>query len=273
MKIIDITSHYIKHIPNEKNPAAYEKSYPALFDHYFRFWAKRKNPYTMISSDDTRLKLKLIKDCLRDVKSKFNSSGFELDSFSIVLFVGQSTSNGHAFMDGDKYVIWIPIETYNSSLYTRVFLAHEIAHAIHYTKAPDFYFKDEKDKDQVSRQLITEGIATYLTSYILDVSEREALWADYLTKDQADLWMTECSRREPELKKYTFINLTVSEPGPGIFHVADPGDIFKYRAGYYIGLQAVKYMVLTSRFSLENLLSMPRDTMQKLLIEYLNSGN
>jgi len=43
MNIINLTNDYIKSILEDNDLRAYEKTYPALFQHYFQYWGDKKN--------------------------------------------------------------------------------------------------------------------------------------------------------------------------------------------------------------------------------------
>ena len=42
MQILDLTNQYLSEFLNNRNRAAYESSFPELFDHYYRFWTKKE---------------------------------------------------------------------------------------------------------------------------------------------------------------------------------------------------------------------------------------
>lgn len=240
MNIIDKTGEYITHILGDNNLAAYENSYPALFEHYYKFWAKKGKPFVTLSEKEVAERSSLILGELPDIEEKFLAFGLDIADLDIVLFVGQDTSNGHAFRDIGEIVVWIPIESYLSSSLVRVFLTHEIIHALHYVKSPDYYPENTEDMRKMSRELITEGLATYLTAKILDIDDLTALWADYLPVDKAILWFNECEKRETELFKYILDNFDHSGSDIRLFQAADPDDILKFRAGYYAGMKIIE---------------------------------
>ncbi|MCD6309375.1 MAG: hypothetical protein J7M18_01595 [Candidatus Eremiobacteraeota bacterium] len=56
MNIIDLTDSYNEHIIGKEDLAGYERSYPPLFRHYFRYRAKRKNfKRTLTGAEVTRM--------------------------------------------------------------------------------------------------------------------------------------------------------------------------------------------------------------------------
>ncbi len=236
MKIIDLTfetfSSAVSGIEN------YEQVHPALFSHYFRYWAERSRfPDCILTHDRLSFHVNLVKDGLRYAERKIASFGLPLDDIMVILFTGQNTSNGHAFMNEGRMIVWLPVETYHTPLQAEVFATHEIVHGIHYLLSPAFMFCTEDERMHTGRQLITEGIATYLTKQVLGISDRVSLWADYLDGVKSGEWFEECSKREKELKEYCLERFSYSGSDVSLFFANDPADIFSYRAGYYLGLQ------------------------------------
>lgn len=269
MKIIDLTSEYIKHILDADNLASYEKSYPALFQHYFRYWAKRKHFSKTLNKAEVKKRLNLIEPRLSRVEKKINSSGFNISFLKIVLFVGQSTSNGHVFKDNKEFIVWIPIETYSTPLQVDVFITHEIIHSLHYLKLPDFYFNNLTEKRLTSRQLITEGVATYLTKHIIKITQGKALWADFLSKEKTKIWFRECQQKEKELFKFVLKNFSSTNPEISLFHAKNPRNIYEFRAGYFVGLKLLDQIVKTKKMNPKKLLEIPRKKFEKMILEEL----
>jgi len=273
MEIVKLTSEYVTHILQNDDLPAYEQTYPALFRHYFEYWADRGRFAPTLNATETQAKADLVRNDLERAAHKLGALGLGVPELRVVLFVGQKTSNGHAFKDGNRFVVWIPVETYKTHLDAEVFVTHEIIHALHYAGCPEFYFNDLTEKLQVSRQLITEGLATYLSMTALVIDEGAALWADYISPEAVKAWLCQCRDREAELKQYLLNVFSSGSPEIGLFYAKDPHDIFQYRAGYYIGLKFIKYAVQTGGLAADHLLHVPRDEFERLAIEYLNGLN
>ena len=273
MKIINLTSEYVTHILQNDDLSAYERTYPELFRHYFEYWADRGCFAPTLNATETQTKADLVTDSLERVAHKLAAFGLDVTDLRVVLFVGQKTSNGHAFKDGNSFVVWIPVETYKTHLDAEVFVTHEIIHALHYVSCPGFYFNDLTEKRQVSRQLITEGLATYLSMTALAIDEGAALWADYISPEAVKAWLCRCRDSEAELKQYLLNVFSSGSPEIGLFYAKDPHDIFQYRAGYYIGLKFIKYAVQTGGLAAHHLLHVPREKFERLAVEYLSSQN
>lgn len=273
MEIVNLTSEYITHILQNDDLPSYERTYPELFRHYFEYWADRGRFAPTLNATETQAKADLVRNGLESAGHKLAAFGLDVANLRAVLFVGQKTSNGHAFKDGNRFVVWIPVETYKTHLDAEVFVTHEIIHALHYVSCPGFYFNDLTEKRQVSRQLITEGLATYLSMTALAIDEGSALWADYISPEAVKAWLCRCRNREAELKQYLLNVFSSGSPEIGLFYAKDPHDIFQYRAGYYIGLKFIKYAVQTGGLAADHLLSVPRDEFESLAVEYLSGQN
>jgi len=269
MNIIDLTDSYIKHILRNNDLSAYERSYPALFGHYFKYWARRKFFSKTLTKTEVKRRLDLIKPRLKIIEKNICSLGFDTSHLDILLFVGQNTSNGHAFKDRKRFIAWIPIETYETLLRVDVFITHEIVHALHYTQSPDFYFHTFSEKRSTSRQLITEGLATYLTMDIMNVNDGIALWADYLSKRELKIWLQKCQQKERELNKFVLKNFSLSNPKTTLFEVDDPNNIYEDRAGYFLGLSIINQIVKVKKLNAKELLSMPRKKIEEMVLEQL----
>jgi hypothetical protein len=148
MQIIDLTTQYIHSVVHQDNPDSYESSFPHLFEHYYRFWAPRGTYFYRDVKEIQRRRKRMV-ERLAFLENRFLSKGLVLDKLVTVLFVGRGTSNGHAFPFGEKWVVWLPVESYPSSFTIDVFASHEIGHALHYQKRPEFFFDTEEEKTNV----------------------------------------------------------------------------------------------------------------------------
>ncbi|MBL8005445.1 MAG: hypothetical protein JNL36_10140 [Candidatus Kapabacteria bacterium] len=269
MNIIDLTDSYTSEILKAKDLRAYEQSYPALFSHYFKYWATRKNFSNCLLQTELIKRKNLIIDGIKQVEQRLVSFGFEMENTEVVLFVGNATSNGHAFKDKGKFIVWLPLEGYVTKTQAEIFITHEIIHAFHYANSPDFYFTNVAEKRSVIRQVITEGVATYLTMKILNVDEGTALWADFISKNDIIIWLQECKHKEQMLYKFVLKTFSSSNSKIGLFYAKDPSDIKEYRAGYYVGLMLVESVAIDRMLSVKELLNMPRKKFENIAKTWL----
>lgn len=206
MKIQDLTNNYIQNVLIKNEPEKYINSFPELFNHYFKYWCSNKHFNFNITSEIIKKHSKKIVNKLPIIEKAFLKNGIDIKDIEIILFVGNNTSNGHAFKYKDKYVVWIPIETYTSIKLIEVFVPHEIAHAIHYRLNPELYFITKKEQHNLFRQLITEGIASFVSMKINNINEKTTLWADYLSVSKIKEWYLDCENNKTVLAKYVLEN-------------------------------------------------------------------
>ena len=269
MRIIDITDKYQEYILRGNDSAAYEESYPALFEHYCHYWGKRV-PFTAPISEAEMVRNRaLLNAGLGRIEACFARAWFDIAEMPVALFVGQDVSNGHAFEDHGEFVVWLPIETYTSHEKVDVFVTHEIIHALHYQAAPEFYFRTRSELYCLSRRLITEGIATFLTAAVLGIDDEAALWADYLDDHHRREWMAQCRNNRVGLARFMIDRFNDSDPETDIFRTADAGDIFRFRGGYYVGLEVIRAVAAEHGLTMKQLLSLRRPHLEELALNKL----
>ena len=271
MVVVSLVEEFISLCLGQDRWNDYEHLYPELFDHYFRYWCPKRWVGLSINADEIRLRARRVTEAIGLIESAVDHCHLDTEKLKIVLFVGGNTSNGHAFLDGDKWVVWIPVETYSTDQLARIFITHEIIHGLHYSLTPAFYFNDEFSKEHLGRQIITEGVATFLTAQVVGVSDREALWADYLNQRDYDRWLADCQRRAPELGEMCRSRFSQSAPELSIFKIIDPADILKFRAGYYLGLVLVGSVAENERLAPLDLLTLERCEFERLVLRELEN--
>lgn len=269
MRIRDLTRQYIDYVNGAIDRDAYLDSFPQLFDHYFRFWSDRKRPLAELAENDVKTQAEMIRIRLPVIEERFARIGFDLSDLPLILFVGHNTSNGHAARIDDTFQVWLPVETYTSEKLIDIFVAHEIAHALHYKETQSFYFESPSERHHIGRQLLTEGTATYVTGKVWDVAESTMLWADYLPVDKCQEWLESCRERASELCQFVENNFQRSERDCGIFVAVNPEDPFFYRAGYWVGLRLAETMVRDWSLSVHGLLACDRGRFEDYALSFL----
>ena len=269
MVVHNLVDDFIANRLSGGNRESHELLYPALFDHYYRYWCPREREVSSLSDEELRARVGLIQSVLEPIGEHLTAHGLDHHGLRIVLFVGGNTSNGHAFADGDTWVVWLPVETYSTEALARVFVTHEIMHALHYRTTPAFDFKDKPSKAHLGRQLITEGLATYFTAQVLDISEEDALWGDYLSPLVLKNWMRECRTRLDELKAICRTRFNQSASGLGLFMANDPNDIMNFRAGYYLGGEVIRSIAVRRGLVIKDLLALNRGDFESLVLDEL----
>jgi hypothetical protein len=272
VKILDLTQAYCSSVALTGDWRPCERHYPALFRHYFRFWAKRSYPDVKTTPADLLVSSQLVTRRLSKIVRKLADADFDLEGVDFVLFVGKGCTNGHAFSDNGQWVVWIPVETYTTARLVDVFVTHEIAHALHYRESPRFYFQDKIEQRSFSRQLLTEGIATYLTAIALDCSDDLALWGGFLPRAQLRRWRRDCEADWPMLLRLAR-KLIKTSSRTELFQANDPANIMKFRAGYLVGLELIKKIAVAGRLSPNQLISVPRRKLEQRALEVLAANS
>jgi hypothetical protein len=270
MVVRNLVDDFITLVQHRHNWTEYENTFPQLFEHYFRYWCPPSRRLDTYDASELELRSTRVLNSLRRVEARFARQGFDLSELEAALFVGGNTSNGHAFLSDEKCIVWFPVETYTSDLLADIFVAHEICHSLHYLAMPDFCFVDELTRDHVGRQLITEGLATFLTAELIGVPDKEALWADYLSDSQYETWLQQCNRRLAELCSFCRDHFHDSVPSLGLFVLDDFNDVSRCRAGYLIGMRAVRSVAERQRLTVPDLLELSRQHFEQLVFEELS---
>lgn len=269
MRIRDLTGDYLAYVLKQDKPILYESAFPQLFEHYYAFWANRQ-PYSFSDLDEIARRRNLILERLPILSRRFGQYYLDLANIEITLFVGHGTSNGHAFYTDEHWVVWLPIEAYHSVLATDVFVSHELAHALHYQQQPEFYFRNEIERTQVFRQLVTEGIATLTSKIVLGISSEQALWADYLPAERIHQWYEECSRSETELFRAIADKLESSDEQNYLFSFSESDNVLENRAGYYAGLVLLECCMKHERIPLKDLFGIGKQQFLNLIRLHIN---
>lgn len=264
MHTLDLTEGYIHHVIQKSDPARYEALFPQLFEHYYTFWAQPRS-YSNRDIGEIIHRRDLILEHLPLLVERFERKELKFVDIQVILFVGHGTSNGHAFPAMGKWFVWLPVETYHSPQAVEVFVSHEMAHALHYQQQPGFFFRDEREKNLVFRQLITEGIATLTSQEILEVSPLQALWADYLPLERIQRWYETCVEREKELLSFVKNHLDSSDERNRLFSFSASEDILENRGGYYAGLVLIEHYAKQHRLSLRDLFGISKEEFRYIL--------
>lgn len=262
MEVIDLTEDYIRYVVQQNDPKSYERAFPHLFEHYYAFYAQPQI-YSFRDTGEILRRRNLILAHLPVFSKRFEQLGLNITDINITLFIGHGTSNGHALYSAKRWVVWLPIETYHSNQSIQVFASHEIAHALHYQYQPDFYFRNERERNQVFRQLVTEGIATLTSKEILGIEDKQALWADYLPYEYICQWYEQCLRRQEEL--FQLIVNKLEESDDGLFSFSASDDCMENRAGYYAGLVLIERYMKRQKLTIRDLFTIGKQEFLQII--------
>lgn len=177
----------------------------------------------------------------------------------IAIVDGCQSSNGHALLLNGQPTAWVSVSNYPSDETIKVFGTHEVIHALHYGYVSEYHFESKSEKDHVGRQLATEGLATFVTEKLLNLSESEALWSDYLTPNDLKLLMDEYRKHQSE--SATNILRDWDKTDSLYFYANDRSDVDKYRSGYFIGRSVIARIAEQDEIGIYELLTMPRSVL------------
>lgn len=235
-------------------------------DHYAEFWSSEKNSGT-ISGEEGQGDRDRLRNAIEHANRILSEAGFDTSEITALLFTGSGGANGHAYLQNGACAAWFDVECFGSERSARVFAMHELIHALHYRASPEFWFHSVEEQSLMWRQLITEGIATYATSWLLDISDAEALWADALPDGVRERWMAQCIEREGDLFRHASENFSRSMPNSHFFSTGDSSELFGFRQGYYVGLQLIREIVERNGLSLPELIAYPANELRALARE------
>ncbi|MFH1430668.1 MAG: hypothetical protein ABIG71_04060 [Candidatus Uhrbacteria bacterium] len=106
----------------------------------------------------------------------------------LMLNVGLRLSNGFVARYRNEFTTFVNLEHYHDIETLRVFLVHELIHAVHLAYNPFVYYWPLRGRFSADNHLILEGLATEATARVLDVTPSVAL--------QGKLRTGECRARD-----------------------------------------------------------------------------
>lgn len=262
MKVIDLTKAYQDCYLERGDLDAYHAIYPQLFSHYKTFWGAPTGEPVRLDDSELNTLRQIILDSLPDIEERLFRGGLDLSEIDLILMVGQNTANGHGLLIDGHGKSWLAVETFTTPLLANVFITHELVHSCHYQQNNAFYFTNKNQQQSPMRQLLTEGIATYLSKTVLKIDWATALWADYLENDKQRDWMRLCHDNLSGLAEH-FLSAIRTNDCASMFIASDPDNIYKFRCGYYLGLAVIETIVSLKNLNAMQLLTFPRDKLEK----------
>lgn len=242
-----------------KNLVSKPEKFPELFEHYSEFWSDKTLPFET-NNEKIKLGEKLVLEGLLEIEKLLTTNSIPANEINIVLFVGQNVANGHAALLKGEWWVWLPVETYSSKEQVLAFVTHEIIHALHYRNVPDFYFTNKQQKQLTGRQVMTEGVAMLLTKKFTGLSAKQTLWADFLTDEKYLGWNSKYENSKTEIIKLVLDQWDSN--AKGLFQANSANDIFNFRVGYAIAMEAVEDVFLNFQNILQ-LLTVPYDQFEE----------
>ncbi len=240
----------------------YTAAFPDFFSYYNTYW-QSKEGFTSVDPVLLTKREKVFLQLLDNSSQRFAAAGLDLGPIKALIMIGDNVANGHAFMYEHTPIAWFAIESFESEATARVFIAHELAHALYYQYQPLSYFTTKDEQRTIHRLFITEGIATYVSKEILGIDDGQALWADTLDEQALSAWMQTCHLEIAELYRVLYNNFNASGSELKLFWAADPSSVYMFRAGYYAALKFIESYVKSNHLSLADLLKIDYPTLVK----------
>lgn len=242
MKIINLFNNYIQYT-RDGDLKKYFSACPQLFSHYTKYWINNKKFHPNHSIEVLRENLGHIITVMPEIERDLTQFGLDIKNLTVIIFVGASATNGHAFQDNDgQFVVWLPIEAYATELRAKIFVTHEMIHAIHYTIMPSLYFKNIEEMKNLGNCLVAEGCASYLTMKVLNIASSKSLFADYISSSRADDLMAQYYKEEQKIRSFAKKNFDKSG-NFSMFYASNQHRITEYKAGYVLGLRLCEEII------------------------------
>lgn len=195
----------------------------------------------------------------------------------LIIFIGDSKVDAHGIIiDGLPYVFvdlaaLVPnINTYDID----AFMLHETIHAIHYDLNKELYPKNHNSiEDKYLKRLICEGLATYLSMDLSNISMESAYWMGFLEHHEVKEWIYNCENEKLNIGMNLRETIKSNEFNKDIYNklfcVLKFERITSYRMGYYYGSQIVK--TIKNEKSLQEILMLKFTKIKEYIYEYFNS--
>lgn len=258
MEILDLVDAYVADVLRDHAVERYERRMPELFAHIREFWISQ---YPQVNEAILLERRKTVRGAVDRSVAKL-SELVDPERVGVVLFVG-AAGTGHAFESAGRVWAWLPVEGYTSELMARAFVPHELAHAAHYARQPDVYFRSRVEHQHTGRKIITEGFATRMAMQWENLSAADALWADFLPEERRSRWLVQCAARRSELAGHV-LDIWDQDAGD-LFYFTDSDDVVCNRAGYGIALAAWMAVEASTGASVAELMLLTRSEIEKLL--------
>jgi len=162
-----------------------------------------------------------------------------------IVFAGPGHIDGHALIVEDEprvcFDVGLLVRHFETAGYRpTVHAAHEWAHALHYSNAPEFYpGNDVPPHKAVVRRLITEGLAVRCSEAAASCSAAEAAWFGTMESERAREWRNCADRRVQMLRDVLDGRGNgAAEIRKELFRADDPP--VESRTGYWHGRQIVR---------------------------------
>ena len=115
----------------------------------------------------------------------------------------------------------------------------------------------------ISEGRYAEGIATITSKKVLDIDDKQALWADYLPAERIRQWYEECTLREAEILGIVAERLESKDVN--LFSYTGSQDVLKNRAGYYAALRIMQRILHDNKLPLRELFAIEKQAFFRMI--------
>ncbi|OGY91617.1 MAG: hypothetical protein A3B31_00630 [Candidatus Komeilibacteria bacterium RIFCSPLOWO2_01_FULL_53_11] len=243
-------------IRTEKSPATrhdiwkceFERPHRDVFRVYYQ-WADRRATARVFANYAERYSRERLQRFDRYARTHLDTVAAKVSrvipfsgKLPVVLFVGAKQSNGFVIRYKKQYTTFLNLESYPDIATLRIFMAHELAHAVHLRMGQGYYWRS--DRMSWYNTMMLEGVATYITQRALGVNSADALWGHYLTVTQKKRFMRWCESHEQWLKRGLLREIgATARVESAFFGRRKPKGCPYIRTGYWLGLKFVESLL------------------------------
>jgi hypothetical protein len=229
-----------------------------FFDELFNTFMKNsevKSELTLQASklniEETVYKINIIKEKINNIYSYMHKQLIFKNLPKFILFIGGENSwDAHGMIINNEPYVFINITMVIPRLEIKefdmeLFIVHEMIHAIHYNCSPEFYLGNYITlEDKYLKKLISEGMATFMSSKILNKKLEKAFWIGFITDYEVTEWVKNAEdlvgnigeKLKVSLEENKFNNELFSQ----LFYVKNLETLSSYRLGYYYGAKIIE---------------------------------
>jgi len=178
----DIFAKKIIHLYKQQlgEPTKFYKEFLQAYEKFFSKDASQKVPLAVREIDLVELKNAAfrVEEAMQEVYQEFTLALPDVQLPECVLFVGDMVSDGHGIQVGQNWYLFINLnivvaqKRHKNDM--KWYLAHELAHAVHYSLSPELF------KGGHLKFMMAEDIATYVSMKICAIPEKKLFGAGFL---------------------------------------------------------------------------------------------
>ncbi|WP_459477552.1 DUF2268 domain-containing putative Zn-dependent protease [Clostridium saccharoperbutylacetonicum] len=199
------------------------------------------------------------------------------NKIGLIIFIGDGNIDGHSIILNDNSYVFVDLKAIilrsNKNFDLDTFISHEIIHAIHYNLNVEFYPKNYKSiEDMYLKVLIEEGMATYLSINLFEISKEIGYWLGFLENNEVNEWIFNCEKMRFDiginLKELIANSNFDKDMYNRLFCIKSEKFTF-YRLGYYYGYEIIKN--ICNKHSFKDLLCLNFIDIKKEINDYFKT--